>query len=152
VSIDLQMDRAAALRTARTLAGRYAWPPAGFDQAAEFGTDQQVQNFIELEGGGKDELGRVLKEKIFAPYTWRVRHFKEGDVHETLVRFTPEGEPYGFRIKLPDQESGDSQPETAARDVAETVARQEWKVDLGRYRLVESSKELKPGGRTDHTF
>ena len=52
------------------------WPPAGWAQAAEFNGDQEVQYFIELEGGGKPELGRIIKEKIFSPYTWRVRHFK----------------------------------------------------------------------------
>src|SRR5436190_3132255 len=92
VSIDLQMDRKDALREARLLAQKHAWPPSGFDQAAEFGTEQEVQNFIELEGGGKPELSRILKEKIYAPYTWRVRNFKESDAHETLIRFTPEGQ------------------------------------------------------------
>src|SRR5437870_11799014 len=86
VSIDLKMDRADALQSARDLAQKNAWPPAGFDQAADFSTDQEVQNFIELEGGGKQELGRILRDKIFALYTWRVRDFKEGDPHEPLVR------------------------------------------------------------------
>ena len=54
VSIELKMDRAAAIHSGRTLADKFAWPPAGFDQAAEFGGDQEVQNFIELEGGGKN--------------------------------------------------------------------------------------------------
>jgi hypothetical protein len=106
VSINLQMDRASALKAARDLAGKYGWPPGSFDAAAEFSADQEVQNFIELEGGGKQELGRILRERIFAPYTWRVRHFKESDAHETLIRFTPEGDPYGFRVRLPDQEKG----------------------------------------------
>src|SRR5437867_1336311 len=56
VSIELKVDRADALRSARTIAQRNAWPPEGFDQAAEFGGSQEVQNFIELEGGGKQEL------------------------------------------------------------------------------------------------
>src|SRR5436190_6088683 len=110
VSIDLKMDRGDALQQARALAQKNAWPPQGFDQAAEFGADQQLQNFIELEGGGKPELSRILKEKIFAPYIWRVRHFKEGDAHESLVQFTPEGQPFAFRVKLPDQEAGTSKP------------------------------------------
>src|SRR6185295_15153187 len=152
VSIDLKMDREGALRTARALAEKNAWPPSGFDQAAEFSADQEVQNFIELEGGGKQELGRILKDKIFAPYTWRVRQFKESDAHETLIRFTPEGEPYGFRVKLPDQEKGESKAADEARAVAEETAKNEWHADLSRYQLVESSKDVRPGGRTDHTF
>jgi hypothetical protein len=152
VSIDLQMDRAEALAQARSLMEKNAWPPQGFDQAAEFGTDQELQNLIELEGGGKPELGRILQNKIFAPYTWRVRHFKEADAHETLLRFTPEGEPYGFRVKLPDQEKGSSLSVEEARRIAEEAAKNDWKIDFSRYQFVESSKDDRPGGRTDHTF
>jgi hypothetical protein len=152
VSIDLKMDRADALRTARALAQKSAWPPASFNQAAAFNTDQAVQNFIELEGGGKPELSRILKDKIFAPYTWTVRHFKQGDTHETIVRFTPEGAPYGFYVKLPEKEEGASKPAAEAQQIAETTAKSDWNIDFSRYQLVESSKENRPGGRTDHTF
>jgi hypothetical protein len=152
VSIDLKMDRADALRMARDLAQRNAWPPAAFDEAADFNGNQEAQNFIELEGGGKQELGRILKEKVFALYTWRVRHFKEGDPHETLVRFTPDGTPDGFYVRLPDQEAGATKPVEEARQIAETAAAHDWNIDFGRYRLIESSKDVKPGGRTDHTF
>jgi hypothetical protein len=152
VSIDLRMDRADALQTARSLAEKNAWPSQGFNQAAEFSADQEVQNFIELEGGGKPELSRILREKIFAPYTWRVRFFKEADAHETSVRFTPEGEPYGFRVKLPDQERGESKPVEEAQRIAELTAKNDWNIDFNRYGLIESSKELRPGGRMDHTF
>src|SRR5207244_9603149 len=71
---------------------------------------------------------------------------------ETLIRFTPEGEPYGFRVKLPDQEKGESKPVEEARGIAEAAARDGWKIDFGRYQLVEASKDVRPGGRTDHTF
>ena len=152
VSIDLKMDRPDALRLARSLAEKNGWPTKGFDQAAEFAADQEVQNFIELEGGGKTELRRIVQQKIFAPYTWRVRQFKEGDAHETTVRFTPEGDPYGFVVKLPDQEKGANIPVEQARRIAEESAANEWKIDFTRYQLVESSKELRPGGRADHTF
>src|SRR5215470_9203617 len=152
VSIDLKMDRPDALRMARSLAEKNNWPSKGFDEAAEFAANQEVQNFIELEGGGKPELRRIVQQKIFAPYTWRVRQFQEGDAHETLVRFTPEGEPYGFAVKLPDQEKGDDKPVEEARRIAEETARSDWKIDFTVYQLVESSRDLRPGGRADHTF
>src|SRR5215831_10868146 len=141
VSIDLQMNRQQALGAAAGFAQKYGWPPEGFRQAAEFNTDQEVQNFIELEGGGKPELRRILKQKIFAPYTWVVRHFKEGDAHETLIRFTPEGQPYGFHVKLPDQEKGASKRAAEARQIAEDSAKADWNIDFGRYQLAESSKD-----------
>ncbi len=152
VSIDLKMNRADALRDARALVEKNGWPAKEFDEAVEFSADQEVQNFVELEGGGKPELARIIKDKIFAPYTWRVRRFKEGDAHETLVRFTPEGDPYGFRVKLPNEEKGSSKPVEEAQRIAEETARKDWKIDFARYQLAESSKEDRPGGRTDHAF
>ena len=113
---------------------------------------RRFRTFIELEGGGKPELSRILKQKIFAPYKWVVRHFKQGDAHETLIRFTPEGRPYGFRVKLPDQEKGARKSAAKARQIAESTATADWHIDLSRYQLVESSKDDRPGGRTDHTF
>jgi hypothetical protein len=152
VSIDLQMNRQDALRAARELAQKYEWPPSGFSQAAQFNADQDTQNFIELEGGGKPELSRILKQKIFAPYTWVVRHFKQGDPHETQVQFTPEGQPYNFHVKLPEDEKGPSRPTAEARQIAESAAKADWNVDFSRYELADSSKDDRPGGRTDHTF
>src|SRR5262249_5899163 len=143
VSIDLKMDRPDALRMARSLAEKNGWPSKGFDEAAEFAVDQEVQNFIELEGGGKPALPRDFQQKIFAPYTCGVRQIKEGDGYETLVRFTPEGEPYGFVVKLPDQEKGANSPVEQARGIAEEAAASQWKIDFSRFELIESSKELR---------
>src|SRR3954470_13256399 len=104
VSVDIRMDRKAALTSAGELAAKHAWPPAGFQQAASFSLDQDVQNFVELEGGGKEALSRMIADHTYAPYTWFVRHFKENDAHEVTLRFTPEGDPYGFKLKIPEDE------------------------------------------------
>src|SRR5262249_7231807 len=135
VSIDLKMDRPDALRMARSLAEKNGWPSKGFDQAAEFAADQEVQNFIELEGGGKTELRRIVQQKIFAPYTGRVRQYKEGDPKKTRVRSTPEGDPYGFVEKRPNKKKGTNTPVEEARRIAEEPAANEWKIDFARYQL-----------------
>src|SRR5215207_2553376 len=97
VQLDLKMDRADALAAARALMEREQLGPAGYQQAASFASDSEAQTFIELEGGGKEAYARTLREGLFAGYTWQVRHFKEGEKRETLIRFRPDGEPYGFR-------------------------------------------------------
>src|SRR6185436_6506749 len=152
LSINVRMDRDAALIAARKLAQRNAWPPAGFDQAVSFGGEAEVQNFIELEGGGKAELARILREGLYFPYKWTVRDFKEGDTHETRIRFTPEGKPYGFAIRLPEKEAGATMEVEAARALAQSTAERDWQVNFAAYQLAESSKTVRPGGRTDHTF
>ena len=153
VSLDLRMDRAAALRSARALAVEHHWGPAGaFRQVASFGVDDTVKTFVELKGGGKDAFREMLSKGLYAAYTWRVRHFLQGEANETLVRFTPDGKPYGFRERLKETAPGPSLAEGDARRIAEDGAVRQWHVDLTLYSRVETSKEVRPNGRADHTF
>ncbi|MDZ7292926.1 MAG: CPBP family intramembrane metalloprotease [candidate division KSB1 bacterium] len=152
VTLDLQMDRQNALIAAQQLAQKYNWQPVGFKQAASFRLDQEAQNFVELEAGGNEAFRRMLGEKLYSPYTWNVRHFKEGETHEVLIRFTPRGDPYGFVQKLPEKEAGAALAADSARVIAEAAASQDWQIDLSQYQLAEKSQETRPGGRIDHTF
>ena len=152
VALDITMDRDAALAQARGLAVRYGFGPSGFREAASFALDEEAQTFVELEGGGKAALSRMLRDGLYAAYTWRVRHFKEGETNETTFRFTPDGRPYGFVEKLREDLPGAALDAAAARQLAETDARAEWHVDLGQYSLVEQGQERRPGGRVDHTL
>src|SRR5215203_5342483 len=151
VSIDLRMDRGEALQRARALAAEHRLGPPGFRQAATFACDDEVQTYVELEAGGKEAFARMIREGRYAPYTWRVRHFREHDPNETWVRFTPEGVPYGFVERLPETAPGARLAPTEARAVAERGAAS-WHVALSEYALVEQAQEEKPGRRIDHTL
>jgi hypothetical protein len=122
VSIDLRMDRGQALERARALAAQHRLGPPGFRQAATFGGDEEVQTYVELEAGGKAAFARMIREGRYAPYTWRVRHFREHDPNETWVRFTPEGVAYGFEERLPETAPGARLSPAEARAVAERGA------------------------------
>ena len=152
VTLDLRMDRKSAFDSARDLAEKYDWAVEDYKQAASFGVDGQVQNFVELEAGGQEAFRKMIEEGLYSPYNWRVRHFKEGEINEIHFRFTPQGEPYGFFEKLPEDEPGASLPSDSARIIAETAAADEWRIDLSAYEMVEESQDLRPGGRMDHTF
>ncbi|MBN1671065.1 MAG: CPBP family intramembrane metalloprotease [Kiritimatiellae bacterium] len=152
VTLDLRMDRAMALARARELARRHEWQPAAFEQAASFGLDSTVRNFVELEAGGRAAFRQMLKAGLYVPYTWQVRHFREGEARETTVRFTPAGAPYGFEMKLPEDEPGAALEPDQARPIAEQAARRAWGLDLTEYEEVETSKEIRKSGRVDHTF
>ena len=153
VTLDLAMDREAAVAQADTLAGRYGWDPSEARTAATFGqTDPEVQSYVELEAGGRDAFVGLAERGIYQPYVWTVRRFQEGAVEESRVRFTPEGEPYGFRLRLSEDDPGSGNvAEVEARAEAERTA-VEWGVDLSSFELLESSEETQPGGRVDHTF
>lgn len=153
VTLDLAMDREAAVARADTLARQYGWDPADARTAATFGqTDPEVQPYVELEAGGRDAFVGLAERGIHQPYVWTVRRFQEGAVEESRVRFTPAGEPYGFRLRLSEDDPGSGNlAEVEARAVAEGTAG-EWDVDLSSFELLESSEETQPGGRVDHTF
>jgi hypothetical protein len=151
VALDIRMDRQRALADARRLAQRDALGPGGYRQAASFGLDEEAQTFVELEGGGKDTFTRMLRERQYSAYTWRVRHFREGETNETTIRFTPDGEPYGFIEKVKEDLPGAALESSAARTLAETAARARWNMSP-QFALVEQAQERRPGGRVDHTF
>jgi hypothetical protein len=152
VTLDLRMDRDIALARARELATRHGWGPDAPRQAAAFGSDDAVQAYVELEAGGNEAFARLLHSDLYSFYTWRVRLFQEHDANETLVRFTPAGEAYGFRETLPEDEPGAALEPDAARQIAEAAATDAWGVDLAPYSPLETSTETRPGGRVDHTF
>jgi hypothetical protein len=152
VALDLQMDRETALGKAKQLEARFHFGPDGFDQAASFAGDQSVQNFVELEAGGTEAFKKMTDEGLYHAYKWTVRHFKPGETRETRIRFTPRGDPYGFVVKLPENEPGATLESDSARTIADTAAANEWGIDLGKYQLEEKSQEVRPGGRVDHTF
>jgi membrane protease YdiL (CAAX protease family) len=152
VSVDIQMDREAALQSARDLAARFGWGPDEYHQAASFGQVPGVQEFIELEGGGPDAFREMLAQGTFHSYRWTVRHFRQMERVETRVVFTPAGEPYGFRVILPEDAPGAALEPEVAREQAELVAASEWGIDFPDYQRVETSQEERPSGRIDHTF
>ncbi|MFQ6104666.1 MAG: CPBP family intramembrane glutamic endopeptidase, partial [Candidatus Glassbacteria bacterium] len=152
VTLDLRMDRQQALQAAENFAQEHDLGPKGFKQAASFRLEKQVQNFVELEAGGTEAFRKMIEDEIYSPYTWQVRHYREGETNETLVRFTPDGRLYGFVEKLPEDQPGATLPADSARFIAETGASEISGVDLDAFELIEASKELRPGGRTDHTF
>src|SRR5260221_5267657 len=152
VALDITMDRGHALDAARAVAARDGLGPAGFRQAASFAGDDEAQTFVELEGGGKSAFTRMLRDRIYSAYTWRVRHFQAGETNETTIEFTPDGRPYGFVETLKEDAPGAAIDSAAARRIAETGATARWTVDFARFGLVEQGEERRPSGRVDHTF
>jgi hypothetical protein len=152
VALEITMDRERALEDARAIMSRDNRGPVGYRQAASFGGDEEAQYFVELEGGGKEVLTAMLRDELYAAYTWRVRNFKEGETNETLIRFTPSGRPYGFVERLKEDAPGAELDPAAARALAEEQASGRWGVDFASFEPVEQGQERRTGGRVDHTF
>lgn len=152
VNIDLRMSRTVALDSAQHRAERLSLGPEGFSQAASFETDQEVQTFAELEGGGREAYRRMMETGRYRPYQWHVRHYAPNEARETTLRFTPDGRPYGFTEEWPEDAPGPALASDSARTLAEAQAAETWNVDLSAYELVSASQQERPNGRMDHTF
>jgi hypothetical protein len=152
VNVEISMDRSAVLDSARVRAERFGLGPEGFRQAAAFRTDEEVQTFVELEGGGKEAYQAMIETGRYQPYQWAVRHYQEKEPRETELRFTPDGRPYGFEEQWPEAAEGPALSADSARAIATLAATTHWNVDLEQYELVSSSQQERPSGRVDHTF
>jgi hypothetical protein len=150
--LEITMNREAASAAALDLARKHGWnPPEPRRIATTFTRNEALTNFIELEAGGKDNLGRLLDAGVITPYRWTVRLFREKDAAETLVFFKPDGTLIGFAEKLSESAPGAALGETEARAIAEREA-PAYGVDLAVRKLVESKNNRTVSGRVDHTF
>jgi hypothetical protein len=151
VSISVTMSRSQAEIAAAELAKKYNLGPQKYNNAINFHLDENVQNYVELEAGGKKAFEKMLDENLYEPYIWQVRHFVSNELNEVVIQFTPEGKRYGFKETIAETLPGAALDDQATRTIAETAAK-DWYIDFSVYTLIESSKQAKESGRIDHTF
>lgn len=151
VHVSISMTAAQAEQEARALCDGYNWKLQEYDCAVLFQDDSHLQSFVELEGGGKQAFVEMIDRDFYQPYEWCVRFFKEKEIRETKVCFTPGGKKNAFKQTLPEDEPGNNISELQAQELAEHAA-QDWGHDLASYRLVEHDEKIQPSKRLDHTF
>ncbi|HLX29666.1 MAG TPA: CPBP family intramembrane glutamic endopeptidase [Casimicrobiaceae bacterium] len=156
VHLDVTMSRTQAIAAARTLATKLSLAPEGARTAARFEHDVATQNYVELEGGGKDAFARLTQGKRYAPFYWEVRLFTLGEIDESTLRFAPDGTLVGFARRFPETYVRDAAHKAldaqSARALAESRARTDFGIDLSPYRFLEQSQQTQPSGRVDHSF
>ncbi len=153
LQLNVSMSRDQALAAAEALHTQRFAELVTTRAVARFDHDAELQNYIELEGGGVDAFTGLLGQRFIAPYQWTVRRFAESQEDELSVSFTPEGQAYGFTRKLPEKAPGAALTEAAARTLAETGARSLLGDALWiAYAPQSASQITRPGGRIDHSF
>ena len=118
VALNITMDRRACPCRGARRDGAREVRTSRLQTGSLFTGDDEAQTFVELEGGGKEAFTRMLRDQLYAAYTWRVRHFKEGETNETTIRFTPDGKPYGFVEQVREDAPGAALDGPAARAIA----------------------------------
>lgn len=152
VDVTITTNRYQVLEKARSLAQNYNLGPQDFEQSLYFTSSQHLQNYIELEAGGKEAWAQLISQNIFKPYTWCIRHYKEGTTNETLIQLTPTGESYGFDEQLSETQVGAALTAQEAQHKAEHFLTSLWHVDITSFTLIDTSSNTVSSGRIDHTF
>jgi len=152
IHLDVKITRADALASGAALGQKLKLAAEDSRAAAIFTHDGEVQNFVELEAGGKRKFVELLLGHLYSPYWWEVRLFKPSQTAEAHIRFRPDGTPYGFVRVFPESEPGPALDASAARTIAEQRAREDWAIDFAPYKLLEQSQVQRPNGRVDHQF
>ena len=147
--ISITMNRSQALEKAAQFVQSRGFQTSECSSVVMFTHDEDVQNFAELAGGGKDAFVEMFENDYYQPYYWKVRFYKEQAIEETEVIFTPQGKLYGYIHKVSEKTPGVSLSLQDAQKKAEEELK-DFGIDLTKYNLVEHAQEEAASKRLDH--
>ncbi|HYE04519.1 MAG TPA: CPBP family intramembrane glutamic endopeptidase [Planctomycetota bacterium] len=152
-TLEITVDRATVLARAAELAQAHGLGPNDARAVATFSNEGTLQTYVELEAGGPAAFRALLVDDEIEPYLWWVRRFVPGDAHEAWIAISPTGTPFAFDVRRDERDPGAALSADEARAIAERGASAApWSIDLSRYAAHDAGSEVRPGGRTDHTF
>jgi len=82
---------------------------------------------------------------------WAVRYFRDSQPEEFLVVLRPDGALHSFHHTLAETAKGANLSKEEAQAIAEKYLREQRKIDLSGWKLVEANSDKRPN-RTDHTL
>ncbi|HXN52582.1 MAG TPA: CPBP family intramembrane glutamic endopeptidase [Candidatus Acidoferrum sp.] len=112
-------------------------------------TDPVTNEFLR-ERVGVARLNDILATQVPGAL-WRVRYFRDSQPEEYAVVLKPDGSLHAVRHTLADEAPGASLSKEEAVGRAEKFLREEKKIDLSQWSLVESTSDKRPH-RIDHTL
>ena len=125
--------------------------PNSYYQAAVFVdiADPVVNEYLRQRAGIAG-VNAIYAERVPAAL-WRVRYFRDSQAEEFAVVLRPEGALHSVRHTLAEEAPGASLTKEEAVARAEKFLRDEKKLDLKKWALVESNSDKRPH-RIDHTL
>ncbi|MCG6954446.1 MAG: CPBP family intramembrane metalloprotease [Gemmatimonadetes bacterium] len=153
LSLGQHMSRQAALARADSFFTAHELAPDSARRAVRFQGYDSLQTFVDLAGGGRDTLNALASGKDVALFTWRVRAFVPGDIHEARVSFALDGRVVAFHRVLPETEARPEVTAEVGQAMAQDVIGTWLREDTTQWRLVTSSyKTQHASGRVDRTY
>lgn len=151
VSLSITKDRYQILTDAQKVATELSWNLKNYQNVTSFESQDMLQCFVELQAGGKDAFVKMFESDIYHPYQWHVRFFKEKELIEMHLIFSPQGKRLGFSYKLPEQAEGKALSKQDAEKIAhDTLV--VWCPSYDKYGIIEYDAQTQATGRVDHTF
>jgi membrane protease YdiL (CAAX protease family) len=142
-------------RTARAAADeiieRRGLSPGSYYQPTVFvnNTDPYTNEFLR-ERLGIRRLNEIYASRVPMAF-WHVRYFRDGEPEEFAVVLKPDGSLHSVHHVIAEATPGASLTKEEAVARAEKFLREEKKMDLGRWALVEANSDKRPH-RTDHVL
>ena len=153
VVLDQRLTRQLALQRADSFFRAHDLAPPAPRAAVRFQADDSLLIFVDLAAGGKDTLEALVRGHDVAAFTWSVRAFVPGDVHEARVHFAPDGRVVGFRRTFAEADARPTISPDSARALADHVLGAWLGEATARWKLETSSYETrKTSGRVDRTY
>ena len=149
--LKLSVDgRGARTRADAIMRGRGLEPKSYLHASVFVNVTDPVANEFLRERVGVARLNEILATLVPGGL-WKVRYFRDSQPEEYAVILKPDGSPQGLRHILAEEAAGASLTKEQAEARAEKFLRDERKLDLSRWSLVEANSEKLPH-RTDHTL
>jgi membrane protease YdiL (CAAX protease family) len=149
--LKLSANARSARARADLILGQHGKDPKSYKNATVLVnvTDPTTNEFLR-ERVGVARLNEILATQVPGAL-WRVRYFRDSQPEEYAVVLRPDGSLHAMRHTLADEAAGASLSKEEAVARAEKFLREEKKIDLSQWSLVESNSDKRPH-RTDHTL
>ena len=113
-------------------------------------TTDPVTNEFLRQRGGIARLNEIYSTRVPGAL-WRVRYFRDSEPEEYAIILKPDGSLHSIHHTLAEAAPGSSLTKEEAQARAEKYLREEKKIDLNQWTLVEANSDKRPH-RTDHSL
>jgi membrane protease YdiL (CAAX protease family) len=149
--LHLSVDNRMAVSRADAVMRERALNPDSFHKAAQFvDTTNPVANEFLRRRLSISQINAIYAERVPGAL-WRVRYFRDSQPEEFAIVLKPDGSLHAYRHTLAEAAKGANLSKEEAQSIAEKFLRDEKRIDLSAWKLVEANSDKRPN-RTDHTL
>jgi membrane protease YdiL (CAAX protease family) len=147
--VKLSVDAKGARARADEIMKKRGLDPKAYNHATVFlGVSDPITNEFLRQRIGISRLNEIYAKQV-AGAVWQVRYFRDGQTEEYSIKFKPDGSLLAFHHRLAEDAAGASLNKEEAVARAEKFLREERKIDLSQWTLVEAQSD-KRHHRVDH--